>query len=1232
MLVLVPATSPLWFPWLLRGVAHHYGFQIGATERVGWGRVRLREVRGTVQTTEIHAGTVELPQLLNWLFRLARHSPATNAPVLSIADWSVRVGPSRPAPDSEAAPVSTAELLDQTTPIFEALEWVTGPITLERGQFVTGGSELRIPSIQLDPTGARAEVTATDWQGQATIHRTDTNTLHLNAALAPWDYVLDGQVRRSADHWDLSATLSETTHRLDLSATFAPGAVLPTRASLRGEHLQVPLPSQLQAEVHADLQANWENGIGTARIRLAGETRLPPAETVVPVTGDARARFDLHQLTIDALRLDSDPVRVLLSQPINLVWSEWRDLPPATLKWAARLGPLTDDHLHGDLTGTVDSEGGVPGGSDQLRLRFSVRGSGLGVTDLELGELRLDGTLRDRALEIATLRIQTPSGGEFNARGALEVDPAVIQSFNWEFRGVPPLPPRPVSPSLPSLVANGTTAGPLTNLVYQVNVSTEAPWSPPGLKTLTLQAAAKGTGLTVEDLSLQATTENDHAALHLRARGSFEAGRRQITIGLQELELRRGSQVDWALTSPVATRVQLTASVPGQSPAPPLEVALEPLRLQGAAGDAQVSATTSWPERGELALTINGLQPGFLTAWLATDSRSWTNADLTRVELRGSWDHGPLNASLDLAAALPVPEIGTLWIQGEAEVGPEGTQLRKFRVYREGQEPVEIATTLPVVIDPSAQGRPWSFHPDHPWNGEVTANESSWVWDWLAERTGVRSAAASLHLAVSGTPNTPEAELTAHLGATPWPGADTNPALALDEATVRAHLAKGALTVDEFRVQVAGQEARARGRLPIPAGLWEETPASFQALDWRQAEGQVVIGQAELAPLLSAWTNAPLQASGILRADLALTRGTLNGWLDLTNLATHPFEPIGTFREVSLRLAVAGNRVEIERGQATLSGQPLNLSGWATLPDFQLAHANAEVQITATNVALVRAPNLLLRADLDLALTRTNPAAPPTIGGAVTLGQSVVIVDVRDLVAVDLERPERRPPYFSISQPALADWRLDLRVRGTRFARVLSPAFRGSVSADAQLIGTLGSPRLLGEGLVDSGQIVFPFGQLQIQQARVRFTDLNPYQPQLEGRAEGMNFGYTVSLDLGGTLDNPQVRFESVPPMSTREVLQMLTAGNLPNSEYTYSASAKAQNVGAYLASDLISSLTGDPSEESRLTLRSGQRVTTNGRLTYGVEYRLSDRWSLVGEYDRWSQFNAGVRWRVVEK
>ena len=76
----------------------------------------------------------------------------------------------------------------------------------------------------------------------------------------------------------------------------------------------------------------------------------------------------------------------------------------------------------------------------------------------------------------------------------------------------------------------------------------------------------------------------------------------------------------------------------------------------------------------------------------------------------------------------------------------------------------------------------------------------------------------------------------------------------------------------------------------------------------------------------------------------------------------------------------------------------------------------------------------------------------------------------------------------------------------------------------------------------------------------------------------------------------------------------------------------RAQTVALFLGRDIYSKLGfGDQSQE-RLTVRSGEQISEQGKPTYNIEYKLTDRWSLTAEYDRFGDYNAGFKWRVYSR
>ena len=117
-------------------------------------------------------------------------------------------------------------------------------------------------------------------------------------------------------------------------------------------------------------------------------------------------------------------------------------------------------------------------------------------------------------------------------------------------------------------------------------------------------------------------------------------------------------------------------------------------------------------------------------------------------------------------------------------------------------------------------------------------------------------------------------------------------------------------------------------------------------------------------------------------------------------------------------------------------------------------------------------------------------------------------------------------------------------------------------------------------------------------------------------------------MDLSGFADKPVFQFSSTPGLSSEQILLMVSAGELPRGELTFSTTQKAQRLALFVGKDLLSEL-GFSGDASRLTIRSGEDISETGRPTYSVEYKLEKDWSVIGEYDRFNDFNMMLKWRV---
>ena len=130
----------------------------------------------------------------------------------------------------------------------------------------------------------------------------------------------------------------------------------------------------------------------------------------------------------------------------------------------------------------------------------------------------------------------------------------------------------------------------------------------------------------------------------------------------------------------------------------------------------------------------------------------------------------------------------------------------------------------------------------------------------------------------------------------------------------------------------------------------------------------------------------------------------------------------------------------------------------------------------------------------------------------------------------------------------------------------------------------------------------------------------------------GRAFGYDVRMEAEGPANEPVIEFSSVPALTSEQIVLMLTTGQIPREDFSFSNQEKASRLAVFLGKNLISKLNpGEPAQE-RLTIRSGEDISEQGKQTYSVEYKINDEWSLVGEYDRFGALNADVKWKVFSR
>lgn len=677
------------------------------------------------------------------------------------------------------------------------------------------------------------------------------------------------------------------------------------------------------------------------------------------------------------------------------------------------------------------------------------------------------------------------------------------------------------------------------------------------------------------------------------------------------------------------------------------------------------------------------------TADLAQD---FLKAGLPAVELgalnaSADWSNGPVKFGLEVSAAErspPAPGVGKfsglsqgsqrgaadmsseswsswLGLGGEVKLtgDDQGISVQQFELTSQSAPLASLHGFIPVTLNPAAPRDRVRIEPEGPLSLSGVIQAPGVLRDKLTAWTGVRWHDPHLRLDVSGTPKEPQGQIQLQAQQIELVKS-RQPLPALTNLRLDLRLDRRQARLADCRLLVQGQPVTLTGEVPLGAGFWANLKTR-QLPDWEKASAHLHVARADLEAFADLCPKQ-LSPQGELEANISLLPGfKLDGYLKLQGGRTQPLPIVGPVRDITVNLRFQERAVEVQSATANVGGAIVRAGGQANLGDtnwlaFVLGAApkrpnpGAKARSTlpsaagefnwlppfsfsfvGTNVPLARQPEAIVRGDLDLAVTRTNGALP-LVSGVVHLHDSYFLSDLTALIPGKIETPSQRPPYFSITNALVADWRLGVKVTGDRFLKARTELFNGEVSANVKLEGTLADPVAVGDLRVDSGIVRFPFGSLEVQQGFVALTSENRYHPQISVSATSKQFGYDVNMQVSGTANAAVVQFSSNPPLSSEQVLLLLTAGELPQGAFSLTPQQRAQTLAMFLGRDLLSKLGFAAETDQRLMIHSGEQIAETGKPTYSIEFKLTDTVSLVGEYDEFGDYNAGVQWRIYSK
>lgn len=1214
--VLFVLALPFWMPLAVGPILSRFGVEYAAYERVGYGRFALTEVTSSTEAVEGSLGRVEGFIPTAWLWKKWRGKADHN--YLSVDDWRVEIREAKEGDETDAEEVSVHEIVGR-------VEAAVAPVSEWLPHARVGPGEVVLPDRTIDVE----EIT---WRGgvvEAKVSdRTEQQAVELKADLRgglpfvlrgetePFPLGLEVIVSRAGPQVLVESEFDVAGNLVTADADFNREGFLPERAQIHAPDLRIP-PAYLALEGYQELTGSflldWRDELFSAELWVKADPSNPGSR-LPPLRADASVRGDLESLVMEMLEIHSPWLDAALSDPVALTYDGRLLTDESVLEITA---DLTEQPFL-DLTGTVQGAVFISPGTDLVPfVRFDLTGTKLAGYDVEAENIGLRGSLQWPDLSLAELTIDGADASSLLASGEVNLDTREVASGRVEGAVQSNVVARWLPPDAGFSVVRFESRfeGAMADLRHGGWIEVEQARFP-GLHTLNGRLEWEGRMTDLASFSLDLAA----GAGALAVTGSAETGDEKLGIILDHVRLEHGGQLILESKEPSSIRVE-----GGETR--PLLVALDQLHWSGPGREIMAAAEIFWPERGSFSAKARGLSTEMLADFVEVKADVFT---LASAEVEGKWQEGPVDFRALADVSLQFNGSDEILVEVDATGEKEEFRIERLRATSEGELLAMAEGTLPATIRPGDENL---LHVRE--QGEIRfvaeTSPQARFWREIGDLSGVYLEDPRLSLEVTGTPAQPSGRLSGAAPIVRWKSAEKaeQPAPEISELELEVNFSEKRIAVENLSLLVEGQAIEAQADIPMGRPEWEAVIQGERLPDWTRASGRLRIPEAEVAAF-ARFAPSVLSPQGQISADVELREGGLfDGVISVENAATRPLMPFGAIREGTARLALRERTLELKEISAVVGGERLTVTGSMDLPiEQQLAY---DIKIKGRNLPLARKPGLVIRGDLNLTAQAKGDEVP-LIAGQVDLHDSFYFAHLRLMPSGAVATPSRRPPFFSIEHEPFNQWKLDVDLRGPGFLDVRGPIFQGKISANFDLAGTLEEPVALGAATLDSGQIRFPFASLTIQQGEISLRRENPFQPQLFIVAGGMAFGYDLRMEITGTGQEPIIEFFSNPPLTSEQALLMVTTGELPRDEIRFTSQQRASRFAIYFGRNLLYELTGDDSASDRLVIRSGEQVSEGGRETMVIEYRLTENWSVLGEYDRFDEYNVGLKWNIFSR
>ena len=958
-------------------------------------------------------------------------------------------------------------------------------------------------------------------------------------------------------------------------------------------------------------------GVVTAAGRIDGELARPEAtatvagtdlvlggQRIASVSADASIRGTL--LTVARLKMSSSFADVSANGAIDVESGAVRtvrlDARASDLAAASSAFPSLPA-LTGEIHATASLDGSLPGG---LRGEVTARGTGLSAGTWNVGAVDAAGAVEGATVRIARVRIDGPLGVA-DASGTLDTGTGA-----FDLTGL-----RATIPDLRAITRHVRDVPDLAGAVQidgSLRRAAGASW-----EEIEGEATVSGEGIVVEGIDVAALTSHVRARnrhvelLRLTARGAFGEVAADGTLDFEP-----------AATRAVLRRLDLRRGGVAASLARPVELTWSAGNLEVASLDANLEGGGSVRGSGRLSAETIRVRLDAVAVELALFSDRLAGAASAHVEIDGPRDAPTGRVSVSAPAMTWDGEAAAVTVDlVQDERGIQAAKLvvdagEALRLTGTGFVPVRVGVGGPVRAETP---------PPAELSIELVSTRPG---RWIALATGEPVAAESVGVTIVG--KGPDLSVVARVRDASWTGARPKPFVVGGDTTFELKVAAGG-TVAHVET-AAGGIATMRGDARVRAAPdWTDPVAAWRALRDAAVEGSLSLDFADLAAA-AAWIPDVRRVSGRARGELTLS-GTVgvpewSGIVEANDLSLLLAGDVPALDQGTARLRLAPRRIEIDELTGRLGFAPVTVTGAIDLPAG--ASPVADLHVAGKNVLVLRSPDLRLRADVDLVVTGTFEAI--AIAGTARITHAVYSRPM-DLLGRGAASPDKSFQLFSLRTPPLSGARLDVGVTADRTLRIENELVDAEVSLDVRLRGTGEVPEPSGWVTFHGAVVTLPFTTLDVERGQLEFEPGSPFAPAVRALARATVKGYELNVAVSGHLPDVDVHVASSPPLSQANARLLLATGATPGElEREGIAGAALARAGTLLGGAALEWVSGGRSRRSdsvlnRVRIEIGRDQSEEGVETVTAEFRMSERWFLVAERDRFQDVNLGIVWRV---